>query len=159
MTAVVAVIKICRDRFPRLPTSTAARPSQGRRTAVEDVEKVCNGGTSLPHPSRLTSCTRSRSYTYTSAGRGYPATYLPTYLRDPARLTHCHTNNPPFCLVTVHQARSYPRRSFRPTSRERAGAPRVSFQREDAESFFPSFFFLSDIVIRLSTDDGSLFEL
>lgn len=82
MTAVVAVIKICRDRFPRLPTSTAARPSQGRRTAVEDVEKVCNGGTSLPRPSRLTSCTRSRSYTYTSA-RGEATrqpTYLPTYV-------------------------------------------------------------------------------
>lgn len=76
MTAV-AVIKICRDRFPRLPTSTAARPSQGRRIAV-DVER-CNGGTSLP---RRGSPRRVRAHVYTPTpppGERLPGN-LPTYL-------------------------------------------------------------------------------
>lgn len=76
----------------------------------------------LPRPLALSSSSRflfalPSSYTHTSTdlhARTMPV-YLPTNLPtygDPARLTHCHTNNqPPFYHVTVHH--SAPMWSFR----------------------------------------------
>ena len=85
MTAVVAVIKICRDRFPRLPTSTqplVLAKEGGSR--MEDVGGRCATAAPLFLVSAAAHLVyaRSRSYTYTSA-RGEATrqpTYLPTYV-------------------------------------------------------------------------------